>query len=205
MRPSDILDRIGRRRHEPADPWQTLYQEAISGAELADSPVHGEEHWRAVAAVGLELNQLCPGTSRPLLLAFGMLHDCRRMDEGWDPEHGARAADVATNSRPLRDILTDQEIDRLAFACLWHEKGRVEREIHDVGLCWDSDRYNLVRLEITPIRELLSAPIDEDKHLAMIEKAELIWRNPPTWDDMVARVTADPSPERDLGDFAARP
>lgn len=52
-----------------------------------------------------------------------MLHDCHRMDEGWDPEHGARAADVATNSRPLRDILTDQEIDRLAFACLWHEKG----------------------------------------------------------------------------------
>lgn len=197
--------RILKARRVPRDPWQALYQEAISEAELAASPVHGEEHWRAVSAVGLELNRLCPGTSRSLLLAFGMLHDCRRMDEGWDPEHGARAADVAQRSMPLRDILTGEEIDRLSFACLWHEKGRVEREVHDVGLCWDSDRYNLVRLEITPIRELLSAPIDETQHLEMIDRAELIWRNPPTWGEMVAQVMEDPSAEVEIGDFAAGP
>lgn len=32
----------------------------------------------------------------------------------------------------------------------------------------------------------------------MIEKAVLIWRNPPTWEAMVAQVVADPSIERIL-------
>lgn len=197
--------RIFNARRVPRDPWQALYRNAIARAELAASPVHGEDHWRAVAAVGLELNRLCASTNRSLLLAFGMLHDCRRADEGWDPEHGARAADVAMRSAPLRDILSAEDIERLAFACLWHEKGRVERKVHDIGLCWDSDRYNLVRLEITPIRELLSAPIDEAQHMGMIEKTEVIWRNPPSWDEMVAQIMENPSADAELGGFSAEP
>lgn len=45
--------RIFKARQVHRDPWQALYQETISGAELAASPVHGEKHWRAVSTVGL--------------------------------------------------------------------------------------------------------------------------------------------------------
>ncbi|MDP4366192.1 hypothetical protein QR509_26475, partial [Escherichia coli] len=80
------------------------------------------------------------------------------------------------DSRPLRDILTRSEIDTLAHACLLHEKGKVDRDDHNVGLCWDSDRYNLLRLDIEPVRRLLSAPIDEDQHGEIILATENIWR-----------------------------
>lgn len=186
---------LGMSMKPVKDPWQALLAEARAGATLADSPLHGEEHWRAVAAVGLELQLLCPTASRPLLLAFGMLHDCRRADEGWDPEHGQRAAVVAMQSQPLRHILNTQEIGRLSKACLLHEKGQVERDIHDIGLCWDSDRYNLLRLEITPLRELLSAPIDEAQHETMIERTEAIWRAPPSWDALLEHVRIETQPD----------
>lgn len=176
------------------DPWQALLEEARSGAWLADSPVHGDSHWRAVAAVGLQLNSLVPRTSKPLLLAFGLLHDCRRQDENWDPQHGARAADVAQASLPLRDLLTGDEIDTLAHACLLHEKGKVDREDHNVGLCWDSDRYNLLRLDIEPDRRLLSAPIDEDQHEQIILVTETLWRRPPSWEALFRMIGRDIEP-----------
>lgn len=174
-----------------SNPWQALFGEAMSGAHLAGSPLHGESHWRAVAAVGLELNRLVPSSNPSLLLAFGMLHDCRRRNDDYDPEHGARAADMALESIPLRDILSIDQIETLAYACLWHEKGRVERNQHDVGLCWDSDRYNLLRLGIDPDRRLLSAPISEEQHFELIDVAEQIWRNPPEWEAMIARFPQD--------------
>lgn len=199
IKEGDDVTRNAYGNRSGQDPWTALHEEAVSGSALASSPDHGEAHWRAVAAVGQRLARFCRGTDPAFLLAFGMLHDCRRVNEDRDPDHGARAADLALASLPLRDILRWDDIQRLAYACLWHEKGMVEEDDHDIGACWDSDRYNLLRFGIIPERGLLSAPITDHQHKEMLARTRMIWRNPPDWDELIVAVSSDPwrEPEDD--------
>lgn len=69
---------------------------ARNGSRSPDSCVHGDEHWRAVTSMGLWLAQrIRLGTkTQRLIFLFGALHDCRRHNDNWDPEHGQRAADA---------------------------------------------------------------------------------------------------------------
>lgn len=165
--------------------WQALLVEARDGSLLSGSDLHGEIHWRAVAATGLRLRSFHSSVSPRLLLAFGMLHDCRREDEGWDPDHGLRAADVVLRSRALPKLLDPEEVRCLAEACLLHEKGKTERDDLRVGLCWDSDRYNLLRLDILPLQELLSAGLSEPDHELMISDTIRILGEVPDWEDLI--------------------
>lgn len=168
--------------------WGYLLNEARWGSHLAASPIHGERHWRAVAATGFALADLRPQINRRILLAFAMLHDCRRQDENWDPEHGARAADLAGRSKILRDLLEGPEIERLAQACLLHEKGRICPEDAVIGACWDADRYNLLRLMIEPRRDLLSSGLDDEEHWQVRQFSDEVWRAPPDWAVLVHQV-----------------
>lgn len=168
--------------------WGYLLNEARWGSHLAASPIHGERHWRAVAATGFALAGLRPQINRRILFAFAMLHDCRRQDESWDPEHGARAADLAGRSKILRDLLDRSEIERLAQACLFHEKGKTCLEDTSIGACWDADRYNLLRLMIEPRRDLLSSGLDEDEHWQIRQFSNDVWSRPPEWEDLVLQL-----------------
>jgi HD superfamily phosphodiesterase len=57
--------------------------EAIfSCAWRRDSPLHGETHWRAVAATGQELVEAGSGGDPDVVRWFGLLHDTRRENEG---------------------------------------------------------------------------------------------------------------------------
>ncbi|WP_411839586.1 hypothetical protein [Paracoccus sp. ME4] len=175
---------------EPGSHWQALLAEARNGSRLSGSSLHGEVHWRAVAATGLRLRAFHPSVSARLLLAFGMLHDCRREDEGWDPQHGFRAAEVALTSRAPRKLIDPEEIRILAKACLLHEKGKTDPEDLRVGLCWDSDRYNLLRLDIRPIQELLSAELVEADHERMIRHTIRMLDAVPERDELIDRAEA---------------
>lgn len=181
-----------KRAPDPAPDghWQALLAEARNGSHLSRSSLHGEIHWRAVAATGLRLRAFHPPVSARLLLAFGMLHDCRREDEGWDPQHGFRAAEVVLTSRALPKLIEPDEIRILAKACLLHEKGKTEPDDLRIGLCWDSDRYNLLRLDIRPIQELLSAGLSEADHERMIRQTIRMLDEVPNWDELIARAEA---------------
>lgn len=116
---------------------------------LADG-IHGLPHWSRVwchgrrLAAALEVN--------PCVLAwFAFLHDSQRRNDGWDPAHGARAADFAV--RLQRDgvltELTAREFDDLCVALRWHSEGQLEGEAA-VRACWDADRLDLGRVGIIP-------------------------------------------------------
>jgi uncharacterized protein len=152
---------------------------ALAGAWMRESPLHGEEHWRCVAASGLALAGSDPRVDRELVLYFGLLHDTRRENESYDPGHGPRAAAYA------RELGLPLEAERLALLC-----GAIER--HSDGLvsdepttavCWDADRVPLPRVGIDPRQDLFST--GHARGHEPLAAAALLREAPPTWRELL--------------------
>jgi hypothetical protein len=149
--------------------WQAIRELAedltvISTGVASSSPDHGPRHWRDVARVGLGLwaeGVEVKDTDMVIVLLFAMLHDTQRLNEFEDPEHGFRAADVASrlsNSGRLLDWLDGDRALQLEEALRDHNQGEVVDPDDNVAvaLCWDSDRLTLPRVGITPDDRYLS-------------------------------------------------
>jgi uncharacterized protein len=121
-----------------------------------ESAWHGEAHWRCVAATGLTLGAAVEGVDREVILCFGLLHDTRRVNEAYDPEHGLRAAAFAGALRAERIlVLDDARFAVLDLALRLHSDGQVSPD-PTVGACWDADRLHLPRVSIEPDPRLFS-------------------------------------------------
>jgi uncharacterized protein len=109
---------------------------------------HGPEHWRRVERNGLLLS---PAThANPIVVRlFALFHDSRRLNDGWDPGHGARGAEFAAALRGTAFQLADDEFELLHYACVWHTEGK-GHENATIATCWDADRLDLGRVGITP-------------------------------------------------------
>ncbi len=184
----DAIGKDGLAALQHVQDWRNLLDEACDGSMLRASPWHGEMHWRAVGAVGLEIARRRPLVDAGVVLAFAMIHDARRENEDYDPEHGLRAMRLAVSSKTLRLILPADRISHLADACLMHEKGEVDRRNPTIGACWDADRYNLLRLEIDPLPRLLSSGFSDSEHEEVCAYANVAWQSPPGWQDMVGAL-----------------
>jgi uncharacterized protein len=110
--------------------------------------VHGPEHWRRVERNGLLLATRT-GANLTIVRLFSLFHDSRRMNDGWDPEHGARGAEFAASLRGKSFHLADEEIELLRYACIWHTDG-VSHDNATVATCWDADRLDLGRVGVIP-------------------------------------------------------
>src|SRR4029079_9923749 len=92
-----------------------LVEAALSRSWRRDSTLHGDDHWRCVAATGLALAHRVDGVDRTLVFCFGLLHDARRETDSFDPEHGPRAASLAGTLRDEGALtLDDDRFERLA-------------------------------------------------------------------------------------------
>lgn len=119
-----------------------------TGFALHLDGIHGRAHWARVRANGLHLAELT-GANQQVVQLFAILHDSKRLNDGRDPQHGARAAEFA---RSLRDSLVDlseEEFELLYHACAYHTSGMTEGDI-TVQTCWDADRLDLGRIGIMP-------------------------------------------------------
>jgi uncharacterized protein len=114
-----------------------------------DSPVHGESHWKRVAAAGLALLSETPDADPALVFLFALLHDSMRFNDNHDPLHGPRGAALAAELRGKVFDLDDAGMDLLELACKEHTSGGVTSD-PTVGVCWDADRLNLWRVGIRP-------------------------------------------------------
>jgi uncharacterized protein len=129
---------------------------ALQGYQLPPGGVHGPGHWLRVLRNGRELAARTPGANLRVVEHFALLHDCRRVNETTDPEHGQRAAEYAfTIGLGLGFYLDAAELMQLAVACARHELGEVTDD-PTVGACWDADRLELARLHRRPLAHLLS-------------------------------------------------
>src|SRR3954447_347398 len=95
-----------------------------AAAANVNSRIHGERHWRAVAWIGLHLARETPGADPVLALLFGLFHDARRENDGWDPEHGLRGAELALEFRARYLDLTERQLALPVAACVLHSEGQ---------------------------------------------------------------------------------
>ena len=131
--------------------------------------IHGAPHWARVHLIGLRLARQT-GANPDVVRLFAFLHDARRVHDGRDKDHGARAAALARSLRGRFFDLPDPEFALLVSACAGHSDGRLEGPV-TVLTCWDADRLDLGRVGIRPDPKRLCTAAARDP--AMIDWA---WR-----------------------------
>lgn len=76
--------------------------------------------------------------------------------DGYDPEHGARAAVFARELHAEGEIVLDDDaLELLCYALEFHADGEVS-DNPTIGTCWDADRLHLTRIGATVNPALLS-------------------------------------------------
>ena len=124
---------------------------------------HGPRHWLQMEKNVIMLGAQTPGCDMEVARLFALLHDCRRQNEGRDPEHGARAAEF---TQKLYDNgilgLDPGRLATLKFAMTHHNGGRVSGD-PTIRVCWDADRLDLPRVGKTPDITLLSTPYAKEQ------------------------------------------
>jgi uncharacterized protein len=139
-----------------------LVDHVLALAWRRDSHLHGEAHWHAVTATGLDLAAGEPGADPELLFLFGLLHDTRRQSDGRDREHGPRAAAFAVELHADGAFELDAERLALLFQALErHAFGEVSDDPR-IGACWDADRLHLPRVGFDVNPSLLSTAAARD-------------------------------------------
>jgi len=151
-----VLDEKGYHMKE------RLIEKLSKVSKMFHSPLHGIDHWKRVEKNGLHLSQFTNADTE-IVSCFAYLHDCMRMNETHDPEHGKRGAKYAKILQGDIINLTDDQFEILSYACEWHTKGRHTDNI-TVATCWDADRLDLGRVGIVPSEEYLLT--DEAKRIA---------------------------------------
>ena len=126
---------------------------------------------------------LPPSEADPaVLFCFALLHDSRRLNDGHDPQHGARAAEFLAELRGEHVALSDEQADLLGFALANHTGSGPVGNDNTIGACWDADRLCLWRVGITPDPAYLSTVAGLDQSVGgWARDASLKAVEPPSW------------------------
>jgi uncharacterized protein len=131
---------------------KTITRELVAALKEARSlswqGIHGVEHWLRVRENGLRLAAM-NGADSEIIELFAFIHDIKRLNDGYDPEHGQRAADFARTLWGSLIHLEANRFERLVYACAHHTGGMTEGDL-TVRTCWDADRLDLGRVDIIP-------------------------------------------------------
>ena len=116
----------------------------IDNLVISPSSIHGPKHWQRVEKYGLYLAKKT-GANRNVVRLFAIFHDCKRINDGIDKEHGLRGAQFAKLLRNKYFGLNDHLFNLLYQAC----KDHTDITFHEdptIGTCWDADRLDLNRI-----------------------------------------------------------
>lgn len=116
--------------------------------------IHGANHWARVLNHGKNIGQIRKADLLVIEL-FGFLHDSCRLNDGRDPQHGARAAEFVHGIHGDYFQLNAKQLDKLCFAMQNHSGGETSTDA-TIQTCWDSDRLDLGRVGIFPSPQYLS-------------------------------------------------
>ncbi len=116
--------------------------------------LHGIAHWERVERNGLLL--ATPECDVTVIRLFAYLHDSCRENDGYDLEHGPRAALMMESLRDnlLKD-LSDEQFSLLQQACRQHTSTRSTGN-PTIDACFDADRLDLGRVGIQPDPEKMA-------------------------------------------------
>lgn len=144
---------------------------------LPPRDIHGVAHWGRVLENGQRLSPLT-GARLDVVELFSVFHDSRRFNNGRDPEHGMRGAELAQQLRGVWFELDDAGLDLLVYACQWHTDGLLDADV-TIQTCWDSDRLDLGRVGILPRLDMLCTPAARDPHVIAWANKRSILRKVP--------------------------
>lgn len=144
---------------EQIDPWKLEKPPTEITPELLEfirgrfklglGSIHGYAHWLRVCENGLRLAAMNGANARTIIL-FSFIHDIARENEGYDYQHGPRAASILRSEIQGRYLdLDEDELDQLAEAVAGHTNGHCLADL-TVQTCWDADRLDLGRVGIEP-------------------------------------------------------
>ena len=145
-----------------------VVQAILEEYALSPDGDHGVAHWARVLENGLRLANVT-GADIEVVQLFAVFHDCKRVKETSDPDHGRFGAEFAAELRGQVFALPDHEFRLLYRACSGHTHERTHPDI-TVQTCWDSDRLDLGRVGVTPHPSRLCT--DAAKDPAMIKWAD---------------------------------
>lgn len=128
--------------------FTALWRIVAAPFALHTTSLHGPPHWRRVERNGILLASRT-GANVDVVRLFALFHDSRRMNDGWDPGHGARGAEFAAALRDEFRQLPDADFGILEYACIWHTDG-VRHDDATIATCWDADRLDLGRVCVVP-------------------------------------------------------
>lgn len=125
--------------------------------------IHGAGHWARVRDNGLRIAELT-GAKPKVIELFAFLHDSKRLNDGHDPDHGARAALFAETLAGSAFELEADDLELLLAACRGHSDGLTTGDI-TVLTCWDADRLDLGRVGIRPDPDRLCTAAARDPEM----------------------------------------
>lgn len=149
--------------------------------------IHGIHHWARVFENGMYLAE---GTAANIevVALFALFHDSCRLNEGSDPQHGARGSALARRLFEKSSVLDQESLELLVEACSCHTS-RIHHDDPTVAICCDADRLDLARVGNIPDPQLLNTAKAKDRRT-------INWA--------VERSTANYLPKNVLGDYLRR-
>ena len=130
--------------------------------------VHGAPHWARVRVNGLMLAPLT-NAGTDVIELFAFFHDSCRENDYEDPDHGLRAAEFAASMRNRIFYIDDAGFKLLRRACETHSNGQLQAD-PTVQTCWDADRLDLWRVQITPDPKRLATTAARSSQLYNLAK-----------------------------------
>lgn len=140
--------------------FEKIWQNNIAQFVLSDFSFHGQVHWRQVETNGLRLARI-NGADQKLVRLFAVYHDAKRENEGHDPKHGHRAAELALEDHGVLFSLEQDDLDKLVYALQFHNGGHVSDDLA-IGTCWDADRMDLPRVGAKIDPKYMSTELGKD-------------------------------------------
>jgi len=140
---------------------KTLFDRILAQYAQTVNGRHGLAHWARVLENGRRLSSMNGANIRVVEL-FAVFHDACRVTEKRDPGHGQRGAELAVRYRGTHFDLPDRDFDLLYEACVRHTDGETEADL-TIQTCWDSDRLDLARVNITPSPDKLCTDAARDR------------------------------------------
>lgn len=153
-----------------------LRADILGKFRLPRHSVHGPAHWARVRYNGMLLS-CASGADWQVVELFAFIHDSQRFDDGFDRDHGPRAAEYALRSCGKLFELRDTQMEKLVQACMGHTHEHLV-SCTTVQTCWDADRLDLARVGIIPDPYYLGTELA--KNPQMIAQAIARSRGQPT-------------------------
>ncbi len=129
---------------------------------IKESFIHGTPHWSRVFYYGHHLSEL-NDFDKENIAFFSIFHDSKRINDGYDPEHGIRGAEFFKTFDKIINVSNEQK-EIIYEACKVHNYLK-QADSLEVGLCLDSDRLDLWRVGLEPDDDYLHLPQSKKDNL----------------------------------------